>query len=213
LIRAPRRKARAAVFIRRLTQICADFLGGRPGWIFARRLSHHSRSRCSLTAWHEPPAAEPLWENPRLYPSKNLRKSALIPKSEVDRGDLTQSAGRECHSSGFAVSFDTPQPSLCHLGSASCAISSPPTSEFGLNGRRLANLSAHSISARYSARYWLTPWPLARIARAPARMKRAADFGESSAALLLPFSAIWMRRSRVEHAVPPLKLSKSLGNR
>ena len=54
------------------------------------------------------------------------------PKSEVDRGDLTQSAGRECHSSGLTVFKNTPRPSSRHLGSASCAISSPPTSEFGL---------------------------------------------------------------------------------
>ena len=50
-------------------------------------------------------------------------------KSEVDRGELAQSAGRECHSSDFAVSIDTPQSSSCHRVSASCASSSPPTSE------------------------------------------------------------------------------------
>lgn len=55
------------------------------------------------------------------------------PKSEVGRGDLTQSAGRECHSSGITVFKNTLTPSSCHLGSASCAISSPPTSEFGFN--------------------------------------------------------------------------------
>jgi len=59
-------------------------------------------------------------------------EALLNPNSEVDRGDLTQSAGRECHSSGIAVSEDTAMPSSSHLGSASCAISSPPTSEFGL---------------------------------------------------------------------------------
>jgi len=83
------------------------------------------------------------WDVGKLYPvtaaqllpvfTEFLDTICFNPKSEVDRGDLTQSAGRECHSSGFAVSFDTPQPSLCHLGSASCAISSPPTSEFGFN--------------------------------------------------------------------------------
>jgi hypothetical protein len=81
----------------------------------------------------------------------------LNPKSEVGRGELAQSTGRECQLpapagtalraafgrlsrsarlSGFAVFTNTPQPSLCHLGSASCAISSPPTSEFGLNGSK-----------------------------------------------------------------------------
>ena len=55
------------------------------------------------------------------------------PKSEVGRGDPMQYAGRECHSSGFSVLKNTPQPSLRHPGSASCAISFPPTSEFGLN--------------------------------------------------------------------------------
>jgi len=53
----------------------------------------------------------------------------LNPNSEVDRGDLTQSAGRECHSSGFIVFSDTVKPSSSHPGSASRAISSPPTSE------------------------------------------------------------------------------------
>ncbi len=60
--------------------------------------------------------------------------SALNPNSEVDRGDLTQFAGRECLSSGLAVSKDTPRPSSNHRDSASCASSSAPTSEFGLNG-------------------------------------------------------------------------------
>jgi len=81
-------------------------------------------------------------------------KGHLNPKSEVDRGDLTQSAGRECHSSGFAVSFDTPQPSLCHLGSASCAISSPPTSEFGLKPL------AKPGSPHPSPQDWPTPDPV-----------------------------------------------------
>jgi len=65
-----------------------------------------------------------------------------------------QSAGRECHlrrppGAGLRAAFgrlsrstrlsglrrihaDTPQPSSCHPGSASCTISSPATSEFGL---------------------------------------------------------------------------------
>jgi hypothetical protein len=60
----------------------------------------------------------------------NVRTPPFNLKSEVDRGDPAQSAGRECHSSGFAVFINTPQPSSCHRDSASCAISSPPTSEF-----------------------------------------------------------------------------------
>ena len=55
------------------------------------------------------------------------------PKSEVDRGGLTQFAGRECLSSGLTVSKDTPRPSSSHRDSASCASSSAPTSEFGFN--------------------------------------------------------------------------------
>jgi len=56
----------------------------------------------------------------------------LSPKTEVDRGELTQSAGREGHSSEITVSLDTLISSSCPIGSASCVISSPPTSDFGL---------------------------------------------------------------------------------
>ena len=56
----------------------------------------------------------------------------LNPKTEVDRGELTQSAGREGHSSEITVSLDTVISSSCPNGSASCIISSPPISDFGL---------------------------------------------------------------------------------
>ena len=61
--------------IRRFSQI---FWEGDRGGFFVRRSSRNSRSRFPLTASQEPLGVEPLWENPRLLPQKNLRKSALI---------------------------------------------------------------------------------------------------------------------------------------
>jgi hypothetical protein len=70
---------------------------------------------------------------PRMTDGKFIAGSSMFnPKTEVDRGDLIQSAGREGHSSEITVSLDTLISSSCPIGSASCIISSPPTSDFGL---------------------------------------------------------------------------------
>jgi hypothetical protein len=71
----------------------------------------------------------------------------LNPKTEVDRGDLMQSAGREGHSSEITVSLDTLISSSCPIGSASCIISSPSTSDFGLK----ASYSSPNTARRSAA--------------------------------------------------------------
>ncbi len=43
--------------------------------------------------------------NPEMKGARMLPVTGFNPNSEVDRGDLAQSAGRECHSSDLTVSF------------------------------------------------------------------------------------------------------------
>ena len=58
---------------------------------------------------------------------------------------------RSARLSDFAVFKNTTQPSSCHLGSASCAISSLPTSEFRFN-LNLNSLRTHLRKGAYSYR-------------------------------------------------------------
>jgi PhnB protein len=88
----------------------------------------------------------PGWEEKVMHASFKIGASELMAsdgcpgeagfnlKSEVDRGDLIQSAGREGHSSELTVSFDTLSSSSRPIGSAPCISSSPPTSEFRFKG-------------------------------------------------------------------------------
>jgi LmbE family N-acetylglucosaminyl deacetylase len=83
--------------------------------------------------WREAFSAGGLHEGCRVSLGFEGGEWPFNPNSEVDRGDLTQFAGRECHSSGLTVSKDTSRPSSSHRDSASCISSSAPKSEFGFN--------------------------------------------------------------------------------